>query len=131
MTAERLGPAAKADDSPEGPDRMIVPSAASVRPSVLWWAVLVAYLVLFLATGYLSFFTREQNPALDENLNELAARVTDQEARAFLIDTLKDEAIEHRRREALALQSFNIVLGALLGFLSASAVGRLGKKEDS
>ena len=39
---------------------------------------------------------------------------------------LKDEAAEHKKKEALGQQSFNIVLGSLLGFLSASAVSHVG-----
>jgi hypothetical protein len=42
------------------------------------------------------------------------------------MDVLKDEAAEHKKKEALGQQSFNIVLGSLLGFLSASAVSHIG-----
>jgi hypothetical protein len=63
---------------------------------------------------------------LNRSSDSYAISITDESAKAFIIDVLKDEAAEHKKKEALGQQSFNIVLGSLLGFLSASAVSHIG-----
>lgn len=98
----------------------------STRRSRLWWAILAVYLCLFIGTGYIAFFNRDINPALNRSADSYAVSITDEPSKAFIIDVLKDEAAEHKKKEALGQQSFNIVLGSLLGFLSASAVSHIG-----
>jgi hypothetical protein len=94
--------------------------------SKLWWAILAVYLALFVGTGYIAFFNRDVNPALNRSTDAYAVSITDEASKAFILDVLKDEAAEHKKKEALGQQSFNIVLGSLLGFLSASAVSHIG-----
>ena len=103
-----------------------VPEMNVSTRSRLWWAILIVYLTLFVGTGYIAFFNRDVNPALNRSADSYAISVTDEAAKAFIIDVLKDEAAEHKKKEALGQQSFNIVLGSLLGFLSASAVSHIG-----
>ncbi|HKP71365.1 MAG TPA: hypothetical protein VJT82_00410, partial [Pyrinomonadaceae bacterium] len=108
---------AKTDDT--GAEPKVAEMKVSLRGR-LWWAILLVYLALFTATGYVAFFGRNVNPALDHTSDSFALSITDEASRAFIIDVLKDEAAEHKKKEALGQQSFNIVLGSLLGFLSAS-----------
>jgi hypothetical protein len=103
-----------------------VPEMSMSTRSKLWWAILAVYLTLFIGTGYIAFFNRDVNPALNRSSDSYAISITDESAKAFIIDVLKDEAAEHKKKEALGQQSFNIVLGSLLGFLSASAVSHIG-----
>jgi hypothetical protein len=103
-----------------------VPEMNVSTRSKLWWAILIVYLMLFVGTGYIAFFNRDENPALNRSTDSYALSITDETAKAFIIDVLKDEAAEHKKKEALGQQSFNIVLGSLLGFLSASAVSHIG-----
>lgn len=103
-----------------------VPEMNISTRSRLWWAILIVYLALFIGTGYIAFFNRDVNPALNRSADSYAISITDEAAKAFIIDVLKDEAAEHKKKEALGQQSFNIVLGSLLGFLSASAVSHIG-----
>jgi hypothetical protein len=120
------------DENPQNlvPDNAIteakVPEMNVSTRSKLWWAILAVYLTLFVGTGYIAFFNRDVNPALNRSADSYAISVTDESAKAFIIDVLKDEAAEHKKKEALGQQSFNIVLGSLLGFLSASAVSHIG-----
>ena len=121
---------------PEEKEQNLVPDNAITEAKVpemnvstrskLWWAILAVYLALFIGTGYIAFFNRDVNPALNRSSDSYAISVTDESAKAFIIDVLKDEAAEHKKKEALGQQSFNIVLGSLLGFLSASAVSHIG-----
>jgi hypothetical protein len=93
--------------------------------SSLWWGILLVYLYLFTSTGYLAFITKDSNPALDFQVDKLSTAVNDETTKAFLIKVLEDEDAEHDKKADLATQSFHIVLGALLGFLSASAVSKV------
>jgi hypothetical protein len=108
-----------------------VPEMNISTRSRLWWAILIVYLALFIGTGYIAFFNRDINPALNRSADSYAISITDESAKAFIIDVLKDEAAEHKKKEALGQQSFNIVLGSLLGFLSASAVSHIGAGSGS
>jgi hypothetical protein len=74
----------------------------------LWWGILAAYLLLSASTGYLAFSGRDVNPALNANADLLASKLNDPGTKDFVIE-----------------------LGSLLGFLSASAVSRVSKKEGS
>lgn len=108
-----------------------VPEMNVSTRSRLWWAILVVYLALFVGTAYIAFFNRDINPALNRSADTYAISITDEASKAFIIDVLKDEAAEHKKKEALGQQSFNIVLGSLLGFLSASAVSHVGANGGS
>ena len=44
-----------------------------------------------------------------------------EEFQTFFLEALQAEDSERAKRQALSVQSFNVVLGAILGFLSASA----------
>ncbi|HYY42283.1 MAG TPA: hypothetical protein VE775_06080 [Pyrinomonadaceae bacterium] len=122
-----------------GPEAVEASAAPSVKIDVsrritrdpLWWGILAVYLLLFMSTGYLAFFGRDVNPALNPNADALAAKLNDEATKNFIMTTLKDEADEHKKKDGLALQSFNIVLGSLLGFLSASAVSRVSSKNET
>jgi hypothetical protein len=124
------------DENPQNlvPDNAIteakVPEMNVSTRSKLWWAILAVYLALFIGTGYIAFFNRDVNPALNRSADSYAISVTDESAKAFIIDVLKDEAAEHKKKEALGQQSFNIVLGSLLGFLSASAVSHISASSN-
>ncbi len=95
----------------------IVESATqrSIPASVL----LLVYLILFFCTGYLSFFGKDQTPGAERYVQAL--KIKDADDKAFVKDILQGEDAEHLKRKDLAMQAFNVVLGALLGFLSASA----------
>ena len=94
----------------------------------LWWVIIAVYLALFAATGYAAFFGRDIGPALNPRTDELIAKLSDERTRTVVINTLQQEADEQRRKESLATGAFNIVLGSVLGFLSASAVSKTSGK---
>jgi hypothetical protein len=130
MADETAPPAA--EDAPKDamPPSVKIDVTRRITRDPLWWGILAVYMLLFASTGYLAFFGRDVNPALNTNADLLAAKLNDQSTKDFVIDTLKDEAAEHKKKDGLALQSFNIVLGSLLGFLSASAVSRVSSRKD-
>jgi hypothetical protein len=95
-----------------GPDRTLTLK--------LWVVLFVAYVVLLGGTGYIAFFQPAFNPAteIDEMIE---ARIEQESTREFTLEALREEGIAFKQRRELAVQSFNIVLGAALGFLSAVA----------
>lgn len=96
--------------------------------TALWVAILIVYTLLLAGTGYVAFFYYEDNPAVNV-APEWLNRFTDQETRAQILDALRDDSQIFKRKRDLATQSFNVVLGALLGFLSASAVSATRKEK--
>ena|GEM_PF-2231809 len=130
MVDEKANEAGAAPEAGAPPSVKIDVSRRITRDP-LWWGILAVYLVLFASTGYLAFFGRDINPALNPNADALAAKLNDEATKNFVMNTLKDEADEHKKKDGLALQSFNIVLGSLLGFLSASAVSRVSSKNET
>jgi hypothetical protein len=100
------------------------PEATVNRENIptLWWAILVAYLILFVVTTWIAFFSPDNNPILDENFAFPAS--DDETLKTAILETIKAEAEEHSQTRSLATTAFNVVLGALLGFLSGSAASR-------
>jgi hypothetical protein len=123
--AEENAPGAKVNEEPGG---IKVEVNKMFKRNTLWWAILAVYLLLFASTGYLAFLRRDVNPVLRDGSGGLAQQIPDEETRTFVMNALQDEATEHEKKDSLVLQSFNVVLGSLLGFLSASAASRGSEK---
>lgn len=111
-------------------DTAAIPSPAESKGSILWTMILLVYVALFCATGYVAFFKYEDNPAINIS-PEWINRFEDPETRNRILETLKEDSATFAKKRELATQSFNVVLGALLGFLSASAVSVAGKKSGA
>ncbi len=128
-TPEAPAPAGAADERPltgEPVDAQIV----SGKPqTAMWFGLLIIYLLLFMTTGYLAFLNPDRNPGAESQ--ELIAGIEDPETKAYVIETLQEEDAEHAKRQDFANQSFNVVLGALLGFMSASATSFLRGRGDA
>jgi hypothetical protein len=132
-TSEKLAVRVPIADAPKDAPKD-EPKAAPVvvdPSSPLWWPILAVYLALFLALGYFAFLQPDRNPVLDPRHTAAVARVSDAETKQLLLNTLREEGDEHDAKTDLAKQSFHVVLGALLGFLSASASGRRPRKRAS
>jgi hypothetical protein len=99
-----------------------LPAAVAVlRHPRLWLVLLLTYLGLFTFTGGLAFFAHDRGVSPD--LGRTLSGIEDADLRSALLQMAQDEEDEHQKRADLAIHSFNVVLGALLGFLSASATG--------
>lgn len=93
-----------------------------------WWVLLTAYLILFLVTGYIAFIAKDPDIPLMQRVNTITAGMTDAPTKAAMIDIYKQEENEHETKAEIAAQAFHIVLGSILGFLSASAVVWTGRR---
>lgn len=115
----------------EAPVDLKVAAPKRIVRNNLWWAILVVYLFLFVTTGFLAFIERDTNPILKQGVGGLTQQLNDEATKTFMLNTLEEEAEEHKKKDGLVLQSFNIVLGSLLGFLSASATMSVPGKDDA
>jgi uncharacterized PurR-regulated membrane protein YhhQ (DUF165 family) len=97
---------------------------------MLWWGILTSYLLMFAVTGYVAFVARDIDPVLAQGTN-LMANVSDQQTKDILFNVLRQEGTEHKMRAAMAAQAFSVILGTLLGFLSAPAVSRVTGKSNT
>ncbi|HEY0005016.1 MAG TPA: hypothetical protein VGB17_09420 [Pyrinomonadaceae bacterium] len=120
---------AQADAAP--PDKTYANKSVTLTRKAGWWGILAIYGLLFLTTGWMAFFARDVNPSLQQGLQSIATQFPDADAKAVYLQMIQQEANEHTKKESLALQSFNVVLGSLLGFLSASAVTRIRENESA
>ena len=98
-------------------------------PPGLWAGILVVYVSLFCSIGYVAFLAEEWNPAID--YVQMPAEINDDETKALILSELKNDAEIYKKRRELAAQSFNVVLGALLGFLSASSTSVFGRNKST
>ena len=94
----------------------------------VWGVLLVVYLILFSATAYLAFLNVETVKPEDYQKYEL---IQDSDIKKVAIKILEVEDKERSKRHLLATQSFYVVLGALLGFLSASVAPLLRRKKEA
>ena len=95
-----------------------------------WWLIVAIYFVLFAATGYVAFIAHIGEPTLQQQTDALTASVSDQQTRAVVGKMLQDEAAEHELKTEMAAHAFHVILGALLGFLSASAVFMSSRRDE-
>ncbi|MCT7979836.1 hypothetical protein [Laspinema olomoucense] len=85
----------------------------------LWYTVLSMYAFLLIVTGSVTFLYNNGWASREENLKKIEA-VRTPEQLAILTELLDLEVKNMNAVNNLASQSFNVVLGALLGFLSAT-----------
>ena len=110
------------------------PSEETERSTItpLWVVILVVYILLFGGTGYVAFLVGAYNPGLENPLYDVEDVATFGEQKdaylEFVIETLKQDSKIYEEQRHLASQSFNVVLGAILGFLSASAAIAVGRR---
>lgn len=95
--------------------------------------LLIVYLTLLCGTGYIAFFEKTTDPSAesykistDYTVYENASSIEDSGARQAYIQTLAMLAESSKKKYEFAFQTFNIVLGATLGFLSALATKYVG-----
>ncbi len=103
------------------------PKGLSLENKV-WIVILITYLTLFFSSGYIAFLRPQYNPALSWN-PAVEQALEDENKKSFVIEALKQEGESFKKQRDLAGQSFNVVLGALLGFLSASAAAAIRRRQ--
>ena len=101
--------------------------------STAWFVVLLVYIVLFVGTGYLTFFYNNEYATNQENMAKITAEYGDPEKYKLVEKWIKRDSLGYRQVNHVASQAFNVVLGAILAFLAATASTKLNvgsKKND-
>jgi hypothetical protein len=84
-----------------------------------------AYAILLALTGWIAFYREDYIASTDpENYKALQDTKLTDEQRASYRAGMQQLTDNNQKRQDLAFQSFNIVLGAALGYLSAMAARR-------
>jgi len=96
----------------------------------IWLTVLAVYMSLFMYIGYIAFWPMSFNDPretvkkyyeiINDHNNEIASDLDKEHFRSIITDLVKESESEADDMQQLASQSFNIVLGAFLAFLSAT-----------
>ena len=110
----------------------------------IWIFVLLIYIFLLSAIGYIAFWDQDFNKPkhkiepyitmLSDYKKQSAAtesELTNSEISAIIQEIMKKDADSAGDLQELASQSFNIVLGAILAFLSASSTMVFQKLSDA
>ena len=93
-----------------------------------WIVVLFSYAILLFSMGYIAFFHLEFNPVV--NIGEIELRLlANENSKEIIEQALREESKSFQLKRDLAIQSFNIILGAVLGFLSAAVVLKSDKND--
>lgn len=117
-------------ESTAEPNKKITPGKRSFKNVRIWFVVLSVYLIIFGYIGYIAFWPMAFNDPKQtvgkyfEIVDEYGREFKDVESVNYFESTIA-ELVKKAEAEAddmqqLASQSFNIVLGAFLAFLSAT-----------
>ena len=120
------------DRNDDTPNKITDELAKKPSPIFMWIVVLSMYVLLLMGMGYIAFFEQDfNNPQhtiggyidiLDDYKNEApqAAVLSEDDFSQLLIESMKKDSESAGDLQELASQSFNIILGAILAFLSGS-----------
>lgn len=93
--------------------------------STAWFVVLSVYILLFIGTGYLTFFYNNTYATNPTNMAQIRIFDPGDEAQKEKFDIVKDwikrDNDGYNQVNQVASQAFNVVLGAILAFLAATA----------
>ncbi|SHO54736.1 hypothetical protein [Vibrio quintilis] len=110
----------------------VVPQTKKKRAfykTTIWLTVVMVYMILVTVVGYIAFYDQDfNNPTntLNAYVHVLqdqadAGKTLPKAMNEVVVQMMKSEVENDEGLQELATQSFNIILGGLLAFLSASA----------
>ncbi|MCI5128143.1 MAG: hypothetical protein D3907_06495 [Candidatus Electrothrix sp. AUS3] len=125
MTEEQV----KKNEPKKNPDKKINGNAPSQKQkselSTAWFVVLFIYIFLFVGTGYLTFFYNNEYATNQENMLKITKDYGDQKKYELVQKWIERDNVNYNDVNKIASQAFNVVLGAILAFLAATASKKL------
>jgi hypothetical protein len=88
--------------------------------SRIWYTVLSTYIVLFLITGYITFVTNNNFATDPANITKITGEYDTEEKFQLVKELLEEDATTYQNENNTGSQSFNVVLGAIVSFLSTT-----------
>jgi hypothetical protein len=111
------------------PDLTKTDQTENVVGSSVWYIVLSVYTILLSFTGGVTFFYNNGFASQEENIQNLNRMETEEQLELYT-NLLKTEVNNMKNLNNIANQSFNVVLGSLLGFLSATLTAESSEKNN-
>lgn len=109
-------------------DKTSSQTSKKVTKKTLWVLIVLTYTILLSFTGGVTFFYNNGFNSREENLKNLELMKSPEQFNVYK-RLLKMETENMKSINNIANQSFNVVLGSLLGFLSATLT-RLKSQEN-
>ncbi|MBS0015767.1 MAG: hypothetical protein KFF72_05285 [Arthrospira sp. SH-MAG29] len=88
--------------------------------SKTWYAILTTYIILFFVTGYINFFSNNYFAKTPEIVDKITRDYDSPEKMNWVAELVLEDAQTYQDENNIASQSFNIVLGSIVSFLSAT-----------
>ncbi|MFO7032350.1 hypothetical protein B9T07_21025 [Limnospira fusiformis CCALA 023] len=88
--------------------------------SKTWYAILTTYMILFFVTGYINFFSNNYFATNPEIIDKITRDSDSSEKMNWVAELLLEDAQTYQDENNIASQSFNIVLGSIVSFFSAT-----------
>ncbi|OJJ19820.1 hypothetical protein BI308_21015 [Roseofilum reptotaenium AO1-A] len=92
--------------------------------STTWYMVLTTYLLLFTLIGYTTFFYNNDFTTSPENFEKIVKDYGNNEKQKLVKRLLKSDAESSQFSNSLSSQSFNLILGAIVSFLSSTLMSK-------
>jgi predicted PurR-regulated permease PerM len=92
-----------------------------------WYMILMTYLFLFTLIGYTTFFYNNNFSTNSESFEKIVRDYGNNDKQKLVEKLLKLDAENSQSSNTLSSQAFNVVLGAIVSFLSSTLMLR-GKK---
>lgn len=107
-------------EEPDTMEELLMEHAQPLVNDYKWWILLFSYATLFLISGSAFFLLEDHNPATDVSPG-VEKLLKDEQTSEMMQNIIIAESESYESKKETAMQSFNVILGAFLGFLSASA----------
>ncbi|HBR00290.1 hypothetical protein [Roseofilum sp. Belize Diploria] len=92
--------------------------------SKTWYMVIATYLLLFTLLGYTTFFHNNDFTTNHERFEKMVRNYGDEEKQKLVNKLLKDDADSSENSNSISSQSFNLILGAIVSFLSSTLMSK-------
>ncbi|MDJ1174640.1 hypothetical protein [Roseofilum capinflatum] len=112
---DRIKAATASDNINKAPDN----PATNIIGKPIWYTILSIYAILLTFTGFVTFFYNNGFASRQEHIEQLDLITTPEELDLYT-QMIASEVQNIEAINNMANQAFNVVLGSLLGFLSAT-----------
>lgn len=95
---------------------------SSMSPT--WYTVLITYMVLFFVMGYITFFHNNDFITNPENFDKIIKEYDRPDKQLLVKELLQDDANTFADENTISSQAFNVILGAIVSFLSSTLISK-------
>jgi predicted PurR-regulated permease PerM len=92
--------------------------------SPTWYTVLITYMTLFFVMGYITFFHNNDFATHPENFDKIIRDYDRPDKQLLVKKLLQDDANTFADQNTISSQAFNVVLGAIVSFLSSTLISK-------